>query len=59
MNNNIALRVTVVDVPHFATVRTTRARVTRVQHFVIGCYGCYSMCYAIRYTVLKIVNASR
>jgi len=59
MNNNMSLRVTVVDMTHFATVCATRARVTRVQHFVIGCYGCYTMCYAIRYTVLKIGNASR
>ena len=59
MNNNVPLRVMNVDMTHFAAVCATRARVTRVQDFVTGCYGCYSMCYAMRYTALKVMNASR
>jgi len=58
-NNNVSLRVTTVDVTHFTTVCATRARVTRVQDFVIGCSGCYSMCYIVRYTDLKVMNTSR
>ena len=59
INNNILLRVTTVDMTHFATVRATRARVTRAQHFVTVCWDCYSVCYTAVSVALKIMNASR
>jgi len=60
VNNNISLCVTRVDMTHFVTVRAnTCARVTRVQHFVILCWDCYSVYYTACYATLKVMNASR
>ena len=59
INTNVSLRVTTVDMTHFATGCIPRARGTRVQNFVNTRCVCYSTRYAVGYPTLKIVNASR
>ena len=59
MNSNAPLRVMHVDMPHFAALCTTRARVTHVQDFVTECWDGYSVCYVGDYITLKVMNASR
>jgi len=59
MNSSRPLRVTTVDMTHFAAVCTTCARVTRVQDFVNGYWYCYRVCYVADYIALKVMNASR